>query len=131
MGTDGRKREAAGSSDGLVATLLDLTPQIRYVAVAAGQEVVMRQRDDLDDASAAESDRFEELLVNPTLLTLARQRGEIDCGGLRFLVVGYGNFHQLVIPFGAGHVSIAFELDANPFDWVEEVAEELERHART
>ena len=76
----------------------------------------MRQRDDLEGASSSESDRFEELLVNPTLLILARQRGEIDCGGLRFLVVGYGNFHQLVIPLDSGHTSIAFELDADPLE---------------
>lgn len=28
------------------------------------------------------------------LLKLARQRGELYCGGARFVVVGYGNFHQ-------------------------------------
>jgi hypothetical protein len=27
------------------------------------------------------------LLVDPTLLTLARQRGELDCGGLRHVIV--------------------------------------------
>ena len=43
------------------------------------------------DASGLESDRYEELLVNPTLLTLATQRGNIDCGGLKYLIVRYGN----------------------------------------
>jgi hypothetical protein len=52
------------------------------------------------------------------VLTLARQRGEIDCGGLRQLIVGYGNFHQLVIPAEWGHVSIAFERESNPLDWL-------------
>lgn len=106
--------------------LLAVTPAIRYVAFAAGQEVSMRQREDLATASAEESDRYEELLVNPTLLKLARQRGEIDCGGLRFLIVGYGNFHQLVVPLEAGHVSIAFELDADPFDHIAAVRRVLE-----
>ena len=32
--------------------------------------------------------------MNPTLLTLARQRGGIDCGGLDDLVVAYGSFFQ-------------------------------------
>jgi hypothetical protein len=96
--------------------LFAVSPAIRYVAFAAGQEVSMRQREDLTSASAEESDRYEELLVNPTLLKLARQRGEIDCGGLRFLIVGYGNFHQLVVPLERGHVSIAFELDADPLE---------------
>jgi hypothetical protein len=106
--------------------LFAVTPAIRYVAFAADQEVNMRQRDDLDSASATESDRFEELLVNPTLLKLARQRGEIDCGGLRFLIVGYGNFHQLVVPLRRGHVSIAFELDADPVDHLAPVRDVLE-----
>jgi hypothetical protein len=110
-----------------ITNLLSLSPQIRYVAIARGQEVELRQRPGLDAPSGADSDRFEELLVNPTLLTLARQRGEIDCGGLRFVIVGYGNFHQLVIPFDGGHVSIAFELDANPLDWLERIEDVLER----
>jgi hypothetical protein len=110
-----------------ITNLLSLSPQIRYVAIARGQEVELRQRQGLDAPSGADSDRFEELLVNPTLLTLARQRGEIDCGGLRFVIVGYGNFHQLVIPFDGGHVSIAFELDANPLDWLERIEDVLER----
>ena len=42
--------------------------------------------------------RYEELLVNPTLLELTRQRGNIDCGGLEYLVIRYGNFFQLVLP---------------------------------
>ncbi len=98
----------------LTQALFQLSSAIRYVALGRGHEVVMRERPGLSAASSSESDRYEELLVNPTLLTLARQRGEIDCGGLRFLVVGYGNFHQLVIPTNEGHVSIAFELDSNP-----------------
>jgi len=91
-----------------------LSPGIRYVAVASGQYVESRSRPNLEDASASSSDRYEELLVNPTLLTLARQRGEIDCGGLNYVVVGYGNFHQLVVPIANGHVSIAFDLDTDP-----------------
>jgi hypothetical protein len=105
--------------------LFAVTPAIRYVAFAAGQEVSMRQREDLASASAEESDRYEELLVNPTLLKLARQRGEIDCGGLRFLIVGYGNFHQLLVPLATGHVSIAFELDADPLEHLSAVGDVL------
>jgi hypothetical protein len=43
-----------------------------------------------------------------------KQRGNIDCGGARFLVVRYGNFYQLVIDLPGGHVSVCFELTANP-----------------
>ena len=46
--------------------------------------------------------------VPSTLLKLAGQRGDIDCGGLRYLVVACGNFWQLVIPTDhASHVSVA------------------------
>jgi hypothetical protein len=107
--------------------LFAVSPAIRYVAFADGQDVTMRQREGIEEASSSESDRFEELLVNPTLLTLARQRGEIDCGGLEFVVVGYGNFRQLVVPLDAGHVSIAFELDADPLDHVAAVRSVLAR----
>src|SRR5262249_62402532 len=65
-----------------------ISPDVRYVASANGQQVQMRSRPDLRNASGSDSDRYEELLVNPTLLTLATQRGNIDCGGLRYLIVG-------------------------------------------
>jgi hypothetical protein len=116
---------SGGQTESLIAALFSITPEIRYVAIARGQDVELRERPGLEAASSSESDRYEELLVNPTLITLARQRGEIDCGGLRFLVVGYGNFHQLVIPTAWGHVSIAFELAADPMRWLEKVTEVL------
>ncbi|MBD0292091.1 MAG: hypothetical protein ICV70_00775 [Jiangellaceae bacterium] len=101
-------------TDALIANLFDIAPSVRYVAVRRGSEVTMHQRAGVTNASASDSDRYEELLVNPTLITLARERGQIDCGGLRFLLVGYGNFHQLVVPTNDGHVSIAFDRDSNP-----------------
>lgn len=103
--------------------LFALSPDIRYVALEAGGRADLRSRPGLENASSSESDHYEELLVNPTLLTLARRRGEIDCGGLRYLVVGYGNFHQLVIPTVSGHVSVAVELAADPMAHVREVLE--------
>jgi hypothetical protein len=60
-----------------------------------------RMRERASDAAQAESDKYEELIVNPALLTLVQQRGNIDCGGARFLVVRYGNFYQLVIDLPA------------------------------
>lgn len=88
---------------------------IRYVAVADGQQVELQQRDGLDDASSTESDRYEELLVNPTLLALTRQRGEIDCGGLEHVIVRYRNFAQVVVPNpDGGHVSVAVAPDHDP-----------------
>jgi hypothetical protein len=101
--------------ESLVDRLLAIGPEIRYVALGSGQNVRMRQRSGLLDASSDESDRYEELLVNPTLLTLAGQRGDIDCGGLRYVIVAYGHFWQVVIPTGPrSHLSMAVERDADP-----------------
>ncbi len=66
------------------------------------------------DFSSAESDRYEELLVNPTLLKLATQRGNIDCGGLDYLLVKYGNFFQFILPASWGHVSVCIDKSADP-----------------
>src|SRR5215468_5217792 len=107
-----------------------ISPDIRYVAVADGQQVQMRSRPDLLNASSSESDRYEELLVNPTLLTLATQRGNIDCGGLRYLVVGYGHFHMLVVPSGTGHVGVGFELTANPTDHLQAILTVMAEHGQ-
>jgi len=111
--------------DDLMAALFDRVPTIRYVAIYRDGSLAMRQRPDLSDASAAESDRYEELLVNPALLTLARQRGDIDVGGLDYLVVRYGAVFQLVMPLNTGHVSIAFDPRANPIEHVPQIADML------
>jgi hypothetical protein len=79
-----------------------------------GQHVYSRQRDNLADSSGPDSDRFEELFVNPALITLARQRGDLDCGGIRYLVVAYGNFTQLVVPTTGGHLSVALDRRRRP-----------------
>jgi hypothetical protein len=113
----------------LFADIFAISEAIRYVAVGQGQDVELRQREGLRDASSSDSDRFEELLVNPTLLKLAMQRGDIDCGGLRYLIVGYGHFHQLVLPLNAGHLSVAFELDANPADHIGAILQAVRRSA--
>lgn len=76
--------------------------EIRYVAIYTGEQPVLAQRPDIADPGDAESDRYEELLVNPTLLLLTRQRGEIDCGGLEYVLVRYGNFFQLIHPIPGG-----------------------------
>jgi hypothetical protein len=115
--------EGTSMHEDLIDDLFALTPDVRYVAFGRDQEVNSREREELAARSSSESDRYEELLVNPALLTLARQRGEIDCGGLRFLLVGYGNFHQVVIPLIEGHLSIGFEPDSNPLEHLPRVFE--------
>jgi hypothetical protein len=79
------------------------------------KDVSAAQRDGVSAASSGGSDFFEELIVNPALLTLARQRGDLDCGGLRHLVVAYGNFTQIVMPLPGttGHISVCVERDAD------------------
>jgi hypothetical protein len=117
------------SEDAVADQIFASGSEIRYVAFGKGQDVVLRERSGLVDASSKESDRYEELLVNPTLLLLARQRGDIDCGGLRYLVVAYGNFWQLVIPTDhASHVSVSVESDADPVAAASRVVAVIREH---
>ncbi|MCL6642369.1 MAG: hypothetical protein K6T71_03480 [Candidatus Bipolaricaulota bacterium] len=101
------------SHDAIIERCLALSPEVRYVAVYRDDLLRYRERPGLMGASAGESDRYEELLVNPTVLTLLQQRGNIDCGGLRYIVIRYGNFFQCVFPIARGHVSVALEPTAN------------------
>src|SRR5262249_6595949 len=101
---------------------------IRYVAAGHGQQPQMRSRPDLQNASSSNSDLYEELLVNPTLLGLASGRGNIDCGGLRYLIVGYGHFEMLVIPTAAGHVGVGFEVGANPTHYLDTIMGVMDEH---
>lgn len=112
----------------LATEIFALGPSVRYVAVGRGQDVHALERAGLSDASDAVSDRFEELFTNPALVTLARQRGELDCGGLRYLVVAYGHFSQLIVPVPAGHVSISLEATADVEDVADAVVNALEHH---
>ena len=119
-----RSTEASGTTslyapdmrgEEIIAGVFALGDCVRYVAVANGQDVKLRQRSGLADASSSDSDRYEELLVNPALLLLTRQRGEIDCGGLDYLIVRYGKFAQIVVPNpNGGHVSVAVSPDEDP-----------------
>jgi len=91
-----------------------LSPEIRYVALERGGMATLRERPGLVGASAAESDRYEELLVNPTVLTLIERRGRIDCGGLAYVLIRYGNFFQILHAIPGGHLSVAVEPDGDP-----------------
>lgn len=98
----------------LIEAIFALSHDVRYVALARDGQLTLRDRPGLVGASSAESDRYEELLVNPTLLTLVGQRGRIDCGGLEFVVIRYGNFYQVVRPIPGGHLSVAVEPSGDP-----------------
>jgi hypothetical protein len=97
------------SHDELIDRCFDLSPDVRYVAVYRDGILRSRERAGVADASASESDRYEELLVNPTVLTLVRQRGNIDCGGCRYVLIRYGNFFAFVFPLTGGHVAVGLE----------------------
>ena len=109
----------------LAEQLFGRSHAIRYVAVYRKGDLSLAQRPELQGASAAESDRYEELLVNPTLLLLTRQRGEIDCGGLEYVLIRYGNFFTLAYPLDGGHVTLGIEPAADPLAVVAIVREVL------
>ncbi len=108
--------------------ILSISPGVRYVAVYRAGALESRQRAGLANASASESDRYEELIVNPVLLKLVQQRGDIDCGGARWLVIRYGNFFELVCAVDGGHVSVGLELDCDPIGVVRSVMQVLAAH---
>jgi hypothetical protein len=109
----------------LLKEIFNVSDEIRYVALYRDGELVSAARPGLEDASAAESDRYEELLVNPTLLTLTRQRGRIDCGGCNFVLIRYGNFFQFVTPVRGGHASVCIGPEAPVLSLVEKIYEVL------
>ncbi|MBB5328842.1 hypothetical protein [Tunturiibacter gelidoferens] len=109
------------SAPDTIEKIFAVTPNIRYVALYQQGNLTSRQRSALSSASASESDRFEELFINPALLTLARQRGNLDCGGAKFVLVGYGNFYQLVLDLPDGHASVCFELASNPLSYADTI----------
>jgi len=100
-----------GLPESLVVACFAGAPEVRYVSVSCDARRIARERSGLTAASSAESDHYEEVLVNPTLLGLLRARGDIDCGGLQYVVIRYGAFFQVVHPIAGGHVSVALEPD--------------------
>ena len=116
----------------IIETLFREFSEIRYVALYIEAKLVLKQKKTINNSSE-ETDKYEELLVNPTLLKLASQRGNIDCGGLNYLIIGYGNFYQLVKSTFDGHISICLEqksdLNKMPneiFSFLKENFQELE-----
>lgn len=111
----------------MIDLIFSLSASIRYVAVYRNGQLQSRVKSGLASASSAESDRYEELLVNPVLLKLAEQRGNIDCGGLNYIVVRYGHFFQFVLPTAWGHVSVCIAADAEPLEIGERIKALVDR----
>lgn len=98
----------------MINEIFSISEDIRYVAIYRDGQLKSESKSNAQGKSSSESDRYEELLVNPTLLKLAGQRGNIDCGGLDYLLIRYGNFFQFVLSMSWGHVSVCIEKRADP-----------------
>ncbi len=121
--------QASAEAERLIADLFDLG-RIGYVALGCGQEVIMRLAPGVESDTTPQSNFYEELLVNPALLKLASQRGELDCGGLYYIAVGYGHFVQLILPMKGGHVSLGISRSAPAGEIATKVQSVLEAHGR-
>lgn len=100
----------------LIEKIAYISNSIRYIAIYENNNLISWQRDNLVDSSSSDSDKYEELLVNPTILKIANQRGNIDCGGLDFVIIKYGNFYQLIREIDNGHISICIDKSDNPIE---------------
>ncbi len=93
--------------------LFSLSDHIRYAAVYYNDRLQSVSKPNRSRPDWWDSDKYEELIVNPTLITLLRQRGKMDCGGIQHIVIHYGELTQFVHPIQGGHVSIGFEPKTN------------------
>ncbi len=105
----------------IIQRILDLSPVVRYVAIYRDGRLESDTRPDLSNASSSESDKYEEVIVNPTLLTLVRQRGNIDCGGLDYILIRYGSFFEVVAPITGGHLSVGLEPASDPLPLIPKI----------
>lgn len=97
----------------LLDSLLELSQAVLYVAIHPGKgEPVLRQRQGA--SLLPEREYWDEQLVNPTLLDLLRRRGELDGGGVEYVVIKFANFTQLVLPLVTGHLSLCVEPALDP-----------------
>jgi hypothetical protein len=103
--------ERSTSADSRLAPrLFAADPYVRYVAVnQAGRITEMEQRAEWSSLNPTESDRMEELIVNPIVLEAVTRRGNLDLNGVRSVIIRYGLLDEIVLPFGAGHVSVGVQ----------------------
>lgn len=89
--------------------IFSISDYVRYVAIYANDKLISGEKSSIKNTSSSESDKYEELIVNPTLLKLVIQRGNIDCGGVEYVIIRYGSFFEFVMPIKNGHVSVGIE----------------------
>jgi hypothetical protein len=99
--------------ESLKEKIFTISKDIRYVAIYADDKLISSERPGIENTSSSESDKYEELIVNPTLLKLVTQRGNIDCGGARYVIIRYGSFFEFVMPLKKGHLSVGIESNSN------------------
>lgn len=114
----------------MINEIFAISNDVRYVAVYRNSELETRSKDNAEGASSSESDKYEELIANPVMLKAATQRGNIDCGGLEYLLVRYGNFFQFILPVSWGHVSVCIEKDADPLPIGQKIKALVEKDAK-
>jgi len=98
----------------MIEEIFKVSNDVRYVAIYNNGKLETKSKEATDGASSSESDKYEELIANPAMLTIASQRGDIDCGGLDYLLVRYGNFFQYIFQIEFGHVSVCLDKDSDP-----------------
>ena len=99
--------------ESLKEKIFEISKDIRYVAIYEDEKLISSERPGIENTSSSESDKYEELIVNPTLLKLVTQRGNIDCGGAMYVIIRYGSFYELVMPLKNGHLSVGMELSVD------------------
>ena len=100
----------------MIEKIFNISNEVRYVAIYMNGKLESKSKQNTEDASSSDSDKYEELIVNPVILTAASQRGNIDCGGLDYMLIKYGNFFQYIFQIDSGHVSVCIDKDSDPLD---------------
>jgi hypothetical protein len=107
--------------ESLKEKIFAVSKDIRYVAIYSDEKLISSERPGIENTSSSESDKYEELIVNPTLLKLVTQRGNIDCGGARYVIIRYGSFYEFVMPLKNGHLSVGIESGSNLMSIIEAI----------
>ena len=107
--------------ESLKEKIFAISKDIRYVAIYSDDKLISSERPGIENTSSSESDKYEELIVNPTLLKLVTQRGNIDCGGATYVIIRYGSFYEFVMPLKNGHLSVGIESNSNLMSIVEAI----------
>jgi len=112
----------------LIKNIFTISPDIRYVAIYQDGKLESSVRGNIEEAGSSESDKYEELIVNPAILTLIKQRGDIDCGGAEYVLIRYGNFYQFVTFLPKGHISVCIEPNSDPLKLKNQILEIINKY---